>query len=50
MNTMFRGKKEIKIDETKYMDLGKFWLIFQDFNKVSQKVKDSALNSLIEIL
>jgi hypothetical protein len=43
-------KKEVKIDETKYIDLTLFWQIFQDQNKVSQKVKDQALNSLIEIL
>jgi hypothetical protein len=33
-------KKEVKIDETKYIDLTLFWKIFQDQNKVSQKVKD----------
>ena len=43
-------KKEFKIDESKYYDLLLFWQIFQDSNKVSQKVKDLALNSLIEIL
>ena len=46
MNT----KKEVKIDETKYIDLKLFWQIFLDQNKVSQKVKDQALNLLIEIV
>lgn len=50
MNTFVRGKKEVKVDESKYFDLKKFWLIFQDANKVSQKVKEFALNSLLDIL
>ena len=45
-----RSKKDAKIDDTKYFDLSKFWLIFQDSNKVSQKVKDLSLNSLVDIL
>lgn len=44
------GKKEVKIDEMKFYDPIKFWIIFQDSNKVSAKVKDLALNSLIEII
>lgn len=50
LNNLLRNKKEIKIDESKYIDLNKFWLIFQESNKVNQKVKDVALNSLCEIL
>lgn len=42
--------KEVKIDETKYIDLSLFWQIFQDSNKVTQKIKDLALNSLVELL
>jgi hypothetical protein len=49
MNAIMK-KKEVKIDEDKYYDLILFWHIFQDANKVPQKVKDLALNSLIEIL
>ncbi len=47
---MISKQKEIKIDDSKYIDLTIFWQIFQDQNKISQKVKDLALNSLIEIL
>lgn len=47
---MLGKKKEVKIDEGRYVDLLLFWQIFQDSNKVAQKVKDLALNSLIEIL
>jgi hypothetical protein len=43
-------KKENKLDESIFFDLTKFWYIMQDANKVSHKVKDLALNSLIEIL
>mmetsp|Transcript_8862 Transcript_8862/g.8233 ORF Transcript_8862/g.8233 Transcript_8862/m.8233 type:complete len:493 (+) Transcript_8862:1431-2909(+) len=46
----FKNKKEVKIDESKYYDISKFWVTFQDSNKVAQKVKDLALNSLIEII
>ena len=49
-NIMGSKKKEVKIDENKYIDLTLFWQIFQDQNKVTQKVKDQALSSLIEIL
>ena len=51
MSTIIKGKsKEVKIDATQYLDLRKFWSIFQESNKVSQKIKDLALNSLIDIL
>lgn len=50
MGNILSKKKEVKIDESKYIDLVLFWQIFQDQNKVSQKVKELALNSLIEIL
>ena len=50
MGNILSKKKEVKIDESKYIDLALFWQIFQDHNKVSQKVKELALNSLIEIL
>lgn len=50
MNTIMNKKKDVKIDEQKYIDLLQLWRIFQDSNKVSQKVKDLALNSLIELL
>jgi hypothetical protein len=43
-------KKESKVDEGMYYDLIKFWQIMQDQNKVGHKVKELALNSLIEIL
>ena len=49
-NFLSRSKKEVKIDESKYFDLSKFWMIFQDANKIPQKVKDLALNSLIDII
>jgi len=48
-----RGKAPVfdsQIDESKYVDLLKFWVIFQDDNKVSKGVKDLALASLVEIL
>jgi len=47
---MLRSKKEVKVDESKYIDLHKFWLVFQDSNKVSQKIKETALSSLVDIL
>jgi hypothetical protein len=50
LKNMISKQKEIKIDDSKYIDLTLFWQIFQDQNKVTQKVKDLALNSLIEIL
>ena len=50
MKNLISKPKEIKIDESKFYDLTLFWQIFQDQNKVTQKVKDLALNSLIEIL
>jgi hypothetical protein len=50
VNNLLRGKKEVKVDESKYIDLHKFWLVFQDANKVSQKVKETALSSMIDIL
>lgn len=28
VNTLLRNKKEAKIDDSKYFDLNKFWLIF----------------------
>ena len=43
-------KKESKTEERQFYDLKKLWLIFQESNKVTLKVKDLALNSLIEIL
>jgi hypothetical protein len=45
-----KPKEGIKLDEAKYIDLGIFWKIFQDQNKVSQKVKDLSLNCLVELL
>lgn len=49
MNKLIKGK-EVKIDETKYIDLTLFWQIFQESYKVAPKVKDLALNSLVELL
>jgi hypothetical protein len=28
VNSLLRNKKEVKVDETKFLDLNKFWLIF----------------------
>ena len=50
MKNLISKQKEVKIDDSKYIDLTLFWQIFQDQNKVAQKVKDLALISLIEIL
>jgi len=50
MTAFFKTKKEVKIDESKYYDISKFWVAFQDGTKVTSKVKDLALNSLIEII
>lgn len=50
MGSLLRNNKKEKIDESKYLDLSKLWLIIQDSNKVPQKVKDLSLNCLIEIL
>jgi hypothetical protein len=50
MSSFLRGKKETKIEDVKFYDPFKFWTIFQDNNKVPSKVKDLALNSLIEII
>jgi hypothetical protein len=50
VNNIMGKKKEAKIDDSKYIDLTLFWQIFQDSNKVTQKIKDLSLNSLIEIL
>lgn len=51
VSTMMGKRKEVKIDESRYVDLILFWQIMQDSNKVvAQKVKDLALNSLIDVL
>lgn len=50
ITNLLRTKKEIQIDPKSFYDLNKFWLIFQDSNKVLPKIKDLALNCLIEIL
>lgn len=49
-NLVGGGKKKDPKEERQFYDLKKLWLIFQEQNKVSIKVKDLALNSLIEIL
>lgn len=46
----FQGKKDQKADDKSFYDSYKFWQIFQDSNKVSQKIKDTALSSLIDII
>ena len=40
VSNLMNKKKEVKIDESKYIDLSLFWKIFQDSNKVTQKIKD----------